>query len=171
MADGTPRGEADGSGQAGQPGPVPSVVDLEFDSGSLSAVRASAGDQARRAGFPDSRVADVVLAVHELAANAVSHGAGSGRLRIWKLADILHCQVDDGDPPASGDPAGPAAARQDGAMARTRGVSRPAAMSSWPTRPGHGLWVVQQAADQMHVVAGPYGTRAVVAFKLPSDRM
>jgi anti-sigma regulatory factor (Ser/Thr protein kinase) len=167
MADGTPRGEADGSGQAGRPGPVPSVVDLEFDSGSLSAVRAAAGDQARRAGFPDSRVADVVLAVHELAANAVSHGAGSGRLRIWKLADILHCQVDDGDPPASGDPA----ARQDGAMARTRGVSRPAAMSSWPTRPGHGLWVVQQAADQMHVVAGPYGTRAVAAFKLPSDRM
>lgn len=171
MADGAARGGAGGSGQAGRPEPDPPVVDLEFDSGSLSAVRAAARNQAGRAGFPDSRVADVVLAVHEMAANAVSHGAGSGRLRIWQLADVLHCQVDDGDPPASGDPAGLAVGRQDGEGARAGGAVRSAAMSSWPTRPGHGLWVVQQAADQMHVVAGPYGTRAVVAFKLPSDRM
>jgi anti-sigma regulatory factor (Ser/Thr protein kinase) len=146
-------------------------VNLGFDSASLSAVRAAARDQACRAGFSDSRVADVVLAVHELAANAVSHGAGSGCLRIWKLADVLHCQVDDGDPPASGNPAEPRAGRQDGEVARAGGAFRPAATSSWPAIPGHGLWVVRQAADQMLVVAGPHGTRAAVAFKLPSDRI
>ena len=32
------------------------------------------------AGVPDDRVVDVILAVHELAANAVTHGAGAGRL-------------------------------------------------------------------------------------------
>ena len=171
MTDGIPWGEADGSGQAGWPAPVPPVLDLEFDSGSLAAARAATRNQAREAGFPDYRVADVVLAVHELAANAVSHGAGAGRLRIWKLADVLYCQVDDGHLPASGKPAESAAGRQDGEEARTTGVFRPTAMSSWPTLPGHGLWVVQQAADQMHVVVGPHGTRAAVAFKLPSDRL
>ena len=32
---------------------------------------------------------DVVLAVHELAANVVCHGGGKGRLRVWHLAG--HC--------------------------------------------------------------------------------
>jgi anti-sigma regulatory factor (Ser/Thr protein kinase) len=123
------------------------VVDLPFDAGTLPAVRAKARDQARRVGFPDSRTADLVLAVHELAANAVSHGAGAGRLRIWELPGALHCQVDDGDPLASGDPAGP-----------------------WPAAPGHGLWVVQQAADQMHLIADPHGTRATAIFGLPPSQ-
>ena len=32
---------------------------------------------------------DVVLAVHELAANAIRHGAGVGRLRVWNLVREL----------------------------------------------------------------------------------
>jgi two-component sensor histidine kinase len=47
---------------------------------------------------------DVVLAVHELAANAIRHGAGAGRLRVWKLVRELCCQVDDGEAPPE-DPA------------------------------------------------------------------
>ena len=75
----------------GEPG-VP-VLDLAFDSGTLDALRAGVKAHACAAGLPGARAEDVVLAVHELAANAVGHGAGAGRLRIWKLAGSLQCQV------------------------------------------------------------------------------
>ncbi len=39
-----------------------------------------------QAGLSEDRASDVVLAVHELAANAIAHGAGHGRLRLWDLA-------------------------------------------------------------------------------------
>jgi anti-sigma regulatory factor (Ser/Thr protein kinase) len=129
---------------ATEPG-VP-VLDLAFDSGTLHALRAGVKAHACQAGLPEDRAEDVVLAVHELAANAVSHGAGAGRLRIWKLAGALHCQVEDGEPHASGP-----------------GPERPL-----PSRPGHGLWLVRQVADRMRVLSGARGTRATVAFNLPA---
>ena len=33
--------------------------------------------------------------MHELAANAVRHGAGHGQLRLWAGADALRCEVTD----------------------------------------------------------------------------
>jgi anti-sigma regulatory factor (Ser/Thr protein kinase) len=93
--------------------------------------------------MPGDQAADVVLAVHELAANAVTHGRETGRLRVWDLAGALHCQVDDGDPPAPGDPA---------------------RASRLPDPAGHGLWVVRHIADQMQIASGPRGTRVTVTF-------
>jgi anti-sigma regulatory factor (Ser/Thr protein kinase) len=126
------------------------ILDMMFDSGTLHLVRADVQARAIRAGFPDPRVEDMVLAVHELAANAVHHGAGAGRLRIWNVAGSLHAQVDDGAL-ASGDPAAPAG-HEDGAV------------GSWLATPGHGLWVVQQVADQLQVMSSAQGTRATVTF-------
>jgi anti-sigma regulatory factor (Ser/Thr protein kinase) len=120
------------------------VLDLAFDSGTLHALRAGVRARACEAGLPETRAEDVVLVVHELAANAVSHGAGAGRLRIWKLAGSLRCQVEDGDPLGSGRPL--------------------------PSRPGHGLWLVRQVADRMRIRSGARGTRATVAFDLPARR-
>jgi anti-sigma regulatory factor (Ser/Thr protein kinase) len=106
---------------------------------------------------------DVVLAVHELAANAIRHGAGAGRLRVWNLVSELCCQVDDGDPPRSEDPgrhlAGSATGAADG--------HRQTLARSMSSAPGHGLWLVRQVADRMSMVSGPGGTRVVVAFNLP----
>jgi len=137
------------------------ILDTRFDSDTLSALRADVQTHASRVGFPDHRVEDMVLAIHELAANAVHHGAGAGRLRIWDLAGALHCQVDDG-PLASGDPAAPGAGHEDGRAG-------PGVMSSWQALPGHGLWVVQQVADRLQVTSGTQGTRATVTFN-PAPR-
>ena len=95
--------------------------------------------------MPVNRAADVVLAVHELAANAITHGGRAGRLRVWDLGGTLHCQVDDGDPPDPGDPA---------------------LASSLPDLAGHGLWVARQVADQMQIASGPRGTRVTVTFNV-----
>lgn len=139
----------------GDDGGVTPIFDATFDSGTLQALRAGVQAHASRAGLPDHRVEDLVIAVHELAANAVRHGAGAGRLRIWNLAGVLRCQVDDG-PLAADDPAGPGAAH--------RGEEFAGGLGSWRTEPGHGLWVVQQVADQLRVMSGPRGTTAAFTF-------
>ena len=150
MADGpSPDGSAgcDGRFDREWPGPAradgaPPVLDLGFDSGTLLIVRAQLRSCVRPLRFPEDQLEDVVLAVHELAANAVYHGGGAGRLRIWNLAGALYCQVDDGDMP----------------------TGSPAAMNSLPCERGHGLWVVQQLADEMQALSGPSGTSILIRF-------
>lgn len=137
-------------------------LDEEFDPGTLHTLRAKVLAQACRAGLSESRAADVVLAVHELAANAIRHGAGAGRLRVWNLVRELCCQVDDGDPPRSEDPARhPAGSATGAADTHSRTL-----MSSISSAPGHGLWLVRQVADRMSMVSGPDGTCVRVAFNL-----
>ena len=106
------------------------IVDTMFDSGTLHVLRADVQVLASRTGLDDHRIEDVVLAIHELAANAVHHGAGAGRLRIWNLAGALHCQVDDGRPAFDG-PAAPGAGDGDGWATETESPSSPSAVSSW----------------------------------------
>src|SRR5947209_15340340 len=71
------------------------AVDQLFDGDSLYAVRATVAAHASEAGMPDGRVRNVVLAVHELAANAVRHGAGQGRMRLWITGGGIRCEVTD----------------------------------------------------------------------------
>jgi anti-sigma regulatory factor (Ser/Thr protein kinase) len=141
MVDNHPVGEPAG-------GDIPLLLDLAFDSGALYVLRTEMRACAGQAGLSEGRVADVVLAVHELAANVLSHGEGKGRLRAWNLAGALHCQVDDGDLIASEDPA-----------ART---------NSLPDLPGHGLWVARRVADRTQTLSGPRGTRVTLTFVLPA---
>ncbi len=143
-AAGEPAGPADPAPGGASPG-VPPVLDLAFDSGTLHVLRAQLRAHAGRAGLAEDRTADVVLAVHELAANTISHGKGEGRLRVWNLAGALHCQVDDGDLPESEGPA--------------------ALLDSLSCPPGHGLWVARQVADQMQTLSSPRGTRVTLTFR------
>ena len=139
-----------GNGQVSETagGSDPPLLDLAFDSGALHVLRAEVLALASRAGLPDHRAGDVVLAVHELAANVICHGAGKGRLRVWHLAGTLRCHVDDGDLAAQrADPAVP--------------------LDRLPELPGHGLWVVRRVASQMQALSGPRGTRVTLLFELP----
>jgi anti-sigma regulatory factor (Ser/Thr protein kinase) len=133
---------------------APAVLDQCFDAGSLSALRASTQACAAQAGMPAERATDLVIALHELAANAVRHGAGSGRLRIWDHAGSLYCRVDD-DGSADGPP-GPI-----GAGSASQNLA-----DRWPREPGHGLWLARQVADQLTLHADSRGTSAVITFNL-----
>jgi anti-sigma regulatory factor (Ser/Thr protein kinase) len=121
------------------------AVDQSFDGDSLYAVRATVAAHASAAGIPAGRVRDVVLAVHELAANAVRHGAGQGRMRLWITGDGLRCEVADA-----------------GTGFHDAG--------SWPVEQGHGLWLVRKVADQASLDTGPSGTVAVVDFRFEPVR-
>ena len=120
------------------------ALDQAFDSDSLYALRAAVAAHGSQAGLSEGRTRDLVLAVHELAANAVRHGAGQGRLRLWAADDAVRCEVTDEGAPGEAD---------------TADVAR------WHAEPGHGLWLVRQIADSASVQSGVAGTIAAVTFR------
>jgi anti-sigma regulatory factor (Ser/Thr protein kinase) len=142
-----------GAGRAGQSSALTPILDQAFNSDTLYLLRAAVQAHASRSGLSEDRVGEVVLAVHELAANAIAHGAGHGRLRLWDLANVLACEITDNGP---ADLDGP------------RDAEDPSAVTDpWPSADGHGLWLVRRVADQLNVRSGSRGTRAIVTFALP----
>ena len=126
------------------------ALDLAFDAGTLSRLRKAVFDEAAGAGMPNHRAADVVIAVHELAANAVRHGAGGGLLTIRIQAGQLRCRVSDTGPE-----------RIDGNAFRTVTTGQP-----WPVLSGHGLSLVRETADEVTMASGPDGCSVTALFRL-----
>lgn len=124
------------------------AVDQAFDADSLYALRAAVAAHAAAAGLGRHRVYDVTAVAHELAANAVLHGAGHGQLRLWADEKFLYCQVsDEGRAPADG-------------------AAEPGGAAAWPVEHGHGLWLAGQLADHVGLSRGADGTTATVRFLL-----
>jgi anti-anti-sigma factor len=147
---GSPGARAQGADTGGER--KPPVLEQLFDGDSLYALREAVAAHASQAGLPEGRVADLVLAVHELAVNAVWHGAGHGRLRLWKTEDSLRCEVSDDGTASTTGPGAPG--------------SGPADTPAWTIEPDHGLWLVRQLTDQASLRSGPAGTVAVVRLTL-----
>jgi anti-sigma regulatory factor (Ser/Thr protein kinase) len=133
-----------GGSQAGCGGVL---LEEKFAAGSLHMLRQAVAAHAAAAGMSEAPVIDVTLAVNELAANAVRHGAG--RLRMWCRDGALCCQVEDA-----------------GRGPRGRAGTGPDAAAGWPYEQGHGLWLAWLVADELIVTSGPGGTYATVTFAL-----
>jgi anti-sigma regulatory factor (Ser/Thr protein kinase) len=123
-----------GAGDGPEEGTV--VFDESFDASTLHLLRERVAACAVAAGMREERASDVTLAVHELAVNAVRHGAGAGRLLMRAAGGALRCLVSD---------AGPGAA-------------------PWPVEQGHGLWIVRAVAGQVTVSSGPHGSQVTAVF-------
>ena len=130
------------------------VLDREIRAATLSPLREAVLGCAAAAGLSRDRSLDVMLAVHELAANVIRHGSGRGRLLLRVTARALSCQVSDAR----------ATARPD--LDAQREADR-AAAAAWPVEHGHGLWLVRRTADQVQVTAGPAGSVVSMTFNLP----
>ena len=111
---------------------------VDFRAGTLAQVRELVERGAIDHGLDRDRVADLVLAVSELAANSVRHGGGHGQLRMWSEADDLVCEIrDDGhiDDPLAG-----------------RREPVPDAVG------GRGLWIANQVCDLVEVRSATDGS-------------
>ncbi len=140
------------------------TLDQQFDKRTLHIVRETVLTRAVAAGMGDDRATDVMIAVHELAANAVCHGGGTGRIRMQVNHGELIIRVSDPGP-ASLD--GHALA---GITGKRHHGGTPAPAQPWPFQPGHGLWLARQVADHISVDSGPAGSRVTVAFTVvPTD--
>ena len=115
----------------------------------LAPVRRMVETHAQRASLAAGRVADLVLAVNEIAANTLGHTASGGMLQVWHDEAEILCQVDD-----QGWIADPLAGR----------VKRP------PDGRGHGLFLVTQVCDLVELRSGQGGTTVRMHMSLGDCR-
>ncbi|WFE42198.1 ATP-binding protein [Micromonospora sp. WMMD998] len=111
-----------------------------FDQAQVTELRHSVTSCAHAVGLAGQRLDDFVLAINELITNAVRHGGGQGRLRLWRRNDELVCEVADHGPGIS--------------ERRLRDRDRPAP----ETAGGWGLWLARELSDTMEVETGDAGT-------------
>jgi anti-sigma regulatory factor (Ser/Thr protein kinase) len=122
-------------------------LDQPFDAEALFTLRSAVAAHASEMGAGPA-LADTILVAHELSTNAVRHGGGSGRLRLWRSGEHLYCEVTDQGPGLS-DP-------------EHAGTRRPS-----PSIPGgRGLWIARQMAD-VQIETTPAGTRITAAIPIP----
>jgi anti-sigma regulatory factor (Ser/Thr protein kinase) len=128
------------------PAPEGAYTSLPFDS-DPAPVRHFAAAQATRLGLPPGRIDDLVLAVNEVATNAIRHGAGHGEIRVWRAERYLVCEVFD---------AGSGATEPFGYL---------------PPDPdsegGHGLWITRQLCDLVEIRTRPGGTTVRLYLHIP----
>jgi serine/threonine-protein kinase RsbW len=126
--------------------PAP-MVDEAFDAATLVRLRAAVVACLDMVGA-GTAVDDVVITAHELCSNAVKHGGGSGRLRMWREADRILCRVTD---------------LGSGMVDRTgRGLGPPPPYAMG----GRGLWIARRLAE-VHIDTGPHGTTVTAAVTIP----
>jgi anti-sigma regulatory factor (Ser/Thr protein kinase) len=120
------------------PGPPADADEIEFTEEDLVGLRWVVSNGADRAGLGGRRVGDLVLAVHELAANSLRHGGGHGVLRMWEDRDAFVCEV-----------------RDEGRIEEPL-VGR--ALPAPEQTGGHGLWLVNQVCDLVQLRSSPSGS-------------
>jgi anti-sigma regulatory factor (Ser/Thr protein kinase) len=128
---------------AEQPAPAPVLLGppdlrLSFGAWQLHEVRNAVEDALISANCPRARAEDVVLAVNEVATNAVEHGGSEAELCVWVTDDAVVCEIHDG-----GDLRDPLPGLQ-------------APHSSNPR--GRGIWIARQLCDSLHVWSDSSGT-------------
>ena len=76
--------------------PVPFDAEcLSIEASSISFARQRARAHACEHGLEDGEAGDFALAVHEVVANSVKHGGGSGELFLWVEGDVVLGEVRD----------------------------------------------------------------------------
>ncbi|OLT27887.1 serine/threonine protein kinase [Nocardiopsis sp. CNR-923] len=112
---------------------------------SLPRLRQELTHLGRAAGWPEHRVDDLVVAVNELAANVLEHGAGKGTVTVWRAPERWVCDVFD----------------EDGGLVDPLTGYRPAD----GTRPrGYGLWIARQTCDFLEICGSGAGSLVRLHF-------
>ena len=126
--------------------PAQSSRSLDLGAGLID-TRELVRSAAAEAELPPERVAEAVLAAHEVAMNALTHGRGRGAVRIWRADRELVCEVEDHGPGLSDPHAGRAPP------------------DTFGTR-GRGLWIARQLSDRVEIDSGPHGTCVRLRWRL-----
>lgn len=121
------------------PAPPERATVVRFGPGDLALLREEVRDVADRVGVPRPERDNVVLAMHELAANSVLHGGGGGLLALWLEPGALVVEVHD-------------TGRIDDALVGRGSLDLDA-------ESGRGIWMANQLCDLVQVRSGREGTQ------------
>lgn len=124
------------------------LVAVEFRRSDLGPVRRLVAVAAAQAGLFGTRLQSFVLAVNEITTNAVLHGGGLGRLRLWRAGQTLVCEISDAGP-----------GLPDGQIAPD--IPPPPEATN-----GRGLWLTRVLCDRFSLSSNRYGTTVRVATSL-----
>lgn len=114
----------------------------------LAGARRALGRTARRAGLPEARVTDLIIAANEILTNALIHGGGGARLRIVASEHALVCEVMD----------------QGEGFDPSRVPSGPPDVGTSPEH-GMGLWIARTLCDEVRVEQGGQGATVRMLFR------
>jgi anti-sigma regulatory factor (Ser/Thr protein kinase) len=119
---------------------------VSFSADDLRQLRHAVTEWAARAGLQGQRAVDFVIAVHEIATNAVRHGSPVARLALHSAGTVAQAEVRDSGlwPP------GPEAATAPGAL-------------------GMGLQVARQVCDEVTIRPGASGSTVILQMNLPGQ--
>ena len=120
-------------------------VTARFTRGDLHRVRRLVECTGRSVGLSPNRTDDLVLAVSEIATNAIRHGGGSGTLTVVSQSDGVSIEVCDSGP---------------GLPTRAPG-ELPTATSIG----GRGLWIVRRLCHRLSIASSERGV--AVRFFMP----
>jgi anti-sigma regulatory factor (Ser/Thr protein kinase) len=138
-----PEHQRPGDVLAASPAPAPVLLgapDLRvaFGAWQLNEVRDAVERSLLDAGYRRERAEDVVLAVNEVATNAVEHGTADAQISMWAASDGFVFEVQD-----------------EGALRDPL----PGLRTPHPSEPrGRGVWIARQVCDSLHVWSGRTGT-------------
>jgi anti-sigma regulatory factor (Ser/Thr protein kinase) len=121
------------------------ALDQPFDGDGLFSLRAAVAAHSASLGAGEELVEELVMVANELASNAIRHGGGTGRLRLWRDGDLIHCEVSDDGP-----------GLEDAEAGRER-----VPLTAYG---GRGLWVVRQMSQLVDVRTGPKGATVTAAL-------
>ena len=100
-------------------------------------------------GLSDQQTDDIVIAVDEIATNALEHGRPPAHVRSWSTPEALFVQVDDHG-----------------------GMRVPVATGDHPpatdARRGRGIWMARALADVLTMHTGIAGTTVALRFSRPA---
>jgi anti-sigma regulatory factor (Ser/Thr protein kinase) len=112
---------------------VAAALEESFDVDGLYVLRSALVAHGSQLGASDAELERILIVASELATNAIRHGGGRGRLRLWRAGDVLTCELADDGP----------------------GVPDPA-IGTQPIDPhavgGRGLWICRQLADSLDIL-------------------
>ncbi|SDR12845.1 ATP-binding protein [Thermostaphylospora chromogena] len=130
-----------------RPGHEPAIAEYTFGMPNLPEIRDIAAACARHHGADEEFVSDFLIAVNEVATNAVTHGAERARMRLWKQGGHLYVSVYD------------------------EGVWQPEQPPGRTPPPPHatcgmGLWVARLLSTHISFDTGDDGTTVTMGFKV-----
>lgn len=123
------------------------LLKRHFTGETLPQVRAQVEDTAAAAGLGGVRLGEFTLAVSEIAANAVEHAGGRGRLELRRLPHELECRITDNGPGFT--------------------PALPELLPGLPDScPGRGLWLAHLVTDRLTVTTDTTGAGAEVTLAI-----